>query len=80
MPWVARVLAVADVCEALGAKRPYRDALPWERVREIMSKELNTGFDADCFAALERFKEQNLLPSRVEAQLQAMDELMTKLA
>ena len=79
MPWVARVLAVADVCEALGAKRPYRDALPWERVREIMSKDLHSGFDPDCFAALERFQEQNLLPSRVEAQLQAMDRMMTEL-
>jgi putative nucleotidyltransferase with HDIG domain len=80
MSWVSRVLAVADVCEALGAKRPYRDALPWERVREIMSKDLNTGFDPDCFAALERFQEQNLLASRVEAQLQAMDQMMAELA
>ncbi len=36
--WVARVLAVADVCEALSAQRPYRDALPWHEIEGILSR------------------------------------------
>lgn len=34
----ARILAVADVCEALQAERPYRGALPWNEVMAIMAK------------------------------------------
>lgn len=35
---LARILAVADVCEALSAERPYRKALPVEEVFTIMRK------------------------------------------
>jgi HD-GYP domain-containing protein (c-di-GMP phosphodiesterase class II) len=52
MPMAARALVVADIYDALAAKRPYRDALPTEKVLEIMSKEVPHALDADCFAAL----------------------------
>ncbi|CAA9491028.1 MAG: Response regulator [uncultured Solirubrobacteraceae bacterium] len=53
LPPAARILAVADVCEALMAKRPYRDALPVEQVLEIMRRDVPHKLDAAAFAALQ---------------------------
>jgi putative nucleotidyltransferase with HDIG domain len=49
----ARVLAVADICDALRASRPYRDGLPPERVLDIMRREAGGAIWADAFLALE---------------------------
>ncbi|MBA3263973.1 MAG: HD domain-containing protein [Thermoleophilaceae bacterium] len=48
----ARVLAVADVAEALSAERPYRPALGPDEVLAIMSREAGTKIDAEAFEAL----------------------------
>ena len=48
-----RVLAVADVYEALTADRPYRQALPEDEALEIMRGEVPRRLDADAYAALE---------------------------
>jgi HD-GYP domain-containing protein (c-di-GMP phosphodiesterase class II) len=48
-----RVLAIADVYEALTAERPYRPAFPVERALEIMRLEVPRRLDRDAFAALE---------------------------
>jgi putative nucleotidyltransferase with HDIG domain len=48
----ARVVAVADVYDALSAKRPYRDALPKEEVFRIMSRDVPNALDPQCFEAL----------------------------
>ena len=48
-----RVLAVADVYEALTADRPYRRALPEEEALEIMRGDVPRRLDADAYAALE---------------------------
>jgi HD-GYP domain-containing protein (c-di-GMP phosphodiesterase class II) len=48
----ARVLAVADVAEALSADRPYRDGLAPEVVLEIIGRDAGTALDADAFVAL----------------------------
>jgi HD-GYP domain-containing protein (c-di-GMP phosphodiesterase class II) len=48
----ARVLAVADVAEALSAERPYRPALGPDEVLEIMAREAGTTLDAEAFEAL----------------------------
>jgi hypothetical protein len=53
IPLLARVLGVADICDALSATRPYREGLPPERVLEIMRRDVGTGVDPECFAALE---------------------------
>ena len=53
LPVAARVLVVADVCDALSAARPYREALPRERVLQIMRADVGTGLCPDCFPALE---------------------------
>ena len=47
-----RALTVADVYDALTAKRPYRDALPATEAFAIMAKEVGTAFDRKCFEAL----------------------------
>ncbi|HTP67427.1 MAG TPA: HD domain-containing phosphohydrolase [Dongiaceae bacterium] len=48
----ARILAVADVFDALRAKRPYRDALPLEKVFSIMREDAPHALDSDCLEAL----------------------------
>ena len=47
-----RIVAVADVFDALSAKRPYRDAMPMERVFEILDKDADIALDASCIQAL----------------------------
>jgi putative nucleotidyltransferase with HDIG domain len=48
----ARLLVVADIYDALAAKRPYRDAMPPEQVFAILEKETPHALDADCVRAL----------------------------
>lgn len=48
----ARVLAVADICEALLADRPYRAGLSVETVMDIMGRQVDTAICAECFDAL----------------------------
>jgi HD domain-containing protein len=49
----SRILAVADIYDALSADRPYHEALPPEKVLGIMREESGTKLDADCVAFLE---------------------------
>lgn len=53
LPVGARILAVADVCEALSATRPYRDALPMDEVLHIMRNGVGSALCPESFAALE---------------------------
>jgi HD-GYP domain-containing protein (c-di-GMP phosphodiesterase class II) len=55
----ARVIAVADVYDALTARRPYRDALPIDFALGIMRKDVPHALDAGCFEALERATARN---------------------
>jgi HD-GYP domain-containing protein (c-di-GMP phosphodiesterase class II) len=48
-----RILAVADVYEALTAERPYRSACTVERALEIMRVDVPARLDRDAFASLE---------------------------
>ena len=52
IPRGGRVLAVADMYEALTADRPYRPAMPEETALGILEKERGVGLDADCLDAL----------------------------
>jgi HD-GYP domain-containing protein (c-di-GMP phosphodiesterase class II) len=47
-----RILTVADIYDALSAKRPYRDAMPLEKVFGIMQKDAPKAIDAQCLDAL----------------------------
>ncbi len=48
----ARILAVADIFEAMTAERPYRPALPVEQALELMRGDVPTRLCPDAFAAL----------------------------
>ena len=76
LPTEARLLAVADVAEALTADRPYRSAMPWEKVRKIMSGDVGTAFCGDCYEALEAWHEKTTVTPRVEAQLEEIERLV----
>ena len=77
--WVARVLTVADIYEALSARRPYRDAMPWEKIEQIMSDDVGQGIDGDCFAALVRWRDRSEMQSRVEDQLREVERLVSEM-
>lgn len=49
---LARVLCVADVYDALRASRPYRCGLPVDQTLDIMGRDVDREFDADCLTAL----------------------------
>jgi putative nucleotidyltransferase with HDIG domain len=49
----SRILAVADVAEALSADRPYRPALPPDQVLTILRPEASRALDPDALTALE---------------------------
>jgi HD-GYP domain-containing protein (c-di-GMP phosphodiesterase class II) len=49
----ARILAVADVWEALTADRPYRDAMPFDRALAIVREQRGTGLCPAAVDALE---------------------------
>jgi len=49
----ARILAVADVWEALTARRPYRDGLPVEQALMIIRKDTPFRYDGTVLSALE---------------------------
>ena len=53
----ARILAVADVCEALTADRPYRAALEPDQVRAIMRRDAGKAFCPEALGALEATRE-----------------------
>ncbi len=48
----ARILGVADIFDALRAKRPYRDSLPLEKVFAIMRADAPRAMDVPCLEAL----------------------------
>ena len=55
----ARILAVADVIEAMSSHRPYRAALPLEIALAEIEEGAGTRYDADaCKAGLRLFREQ----------------------
>ncbi|HYA16351.1 MAG TPA: HD domain-containing phosphohydrolase [Bryobacteraceae bacterium] len=54
LPLPARILAVADIYDALSNERPYRQALPAGKVLETISKDAPRALDADCVEALKR--------------------------
>jgi putative nucleotidyltransferase with HDIG domain len=64
----ARILAVADVAEALSAWRPYRPAQGPDEVLAIMQRDAGRRLDADAFAALEQ-----VLPARAGAAAAAAE-------
>jgi HD-GYP domain-containing protein (c-di-GMP phosphodiesterase class II) len=54
IPLVARVIAVADVYDALTSARPYRPAWTQPQALEFLEQEAGRQFDPQCVAALRR--------------------------
>ncbi|MCX7193217.1 MAG: HD domain-containing protein [Proteobacteria bacterium] len=54
IPLAARIIAVADVLDALTSKRPYKDAWPMEKALDTIQKDAGTHFDPAVVAALFR--------------------------
>ena len=52
IPFLARILAVADSFDAMTNNRPYRPAMSIEKAVEELVKNKNTQFDADIVEAL----------------------------
>jgi HD-GYP domain-containing protein (c-di-GMP phosphodiesterase class II) len=52
LPLEARLIAVADVFDALSAERPYRDAMPLERALSIIAAEVPHALCPESFEAL----------------------------
>ena len=52
VPQLSRVLAVADIYDALSTRRPYRPALEQRQVLEIMGRDRDAGLDSHAFEAL----------------------------
>jgi putative nucleotidyltransferase with HDIG domain len=71
----ARILMVADVFDALSAKRPYREGLPLAKVLERIKTKTPEEFDQACVEALEQsgiggdqsFKDLNTLKEQLSA-------------
>jgi putative nucleotidyltransferase with HDIG domain len=76
IPWATRVLTIADICEAMSAKRPYRDAMEWDQIQQILRADVDRGIDGDCLAALEAWHSTSQLGSRVESQLNEVERLI----
>jgi HD-GYP domain-containing protein (c-di-GMP phosphodiesterase class II) len=54
IPLLARILAVADACDAMMSTRPYRAALPTEKIDRIMVEGAGSQWDpqiVNCFLA-----------------------------
>ncbi len=62
-----RILAVADVFDALSAERPYREALPLEDVFLILGKEAGVKLDVDCVSVLRQRHTGSTLAALVES-------------
>ncbi|MBS2033726.1 HD domain-containing protein [bacterium] len=54
IPYAARIIAIADVFDALHAERPYKAGMPVERVQAILREGRGTHFDPDLLDAFER--------------------------
>ena len=59
-----RVLAVADVYEALTSERPYRSAWSSDEALEIMRPDVPRRLDHEAFAELEALVEDDETPAR----------------
>jgi HD-GYP domain-containing protein (c-di-GMP phosphodiesterase class II) len=75
-----RLITVADIFEALSAARPYREAVPTERVLGILEREAGTAICPTALSGLQTWLARRNFDSRVESQLRALEQLQDELA
>ncbi len=51
IPLAGRIVAIADVFDALTSKRPYKDPFPWDEALSIITEARGTHFDPDVVDA-----------------------------
>lgn len=51
IPLSARIMAIADVFDALASKRVYKDPMPFDKAVDIIKKDAGTHFDPKCVEA-----------------------------
>ncbi len=76
----SRVLMVADVFEAMTAKRPYRDGIPVDKVISILAGDVGKSICPDSFNALLKWLDKVQFESRVAFQLDKLQGLQNELA
>lgn len=54
-----RILTISDMFEALASRRPYRQDLTEEEVMSIITRNVGTAIDPECFEALKVFLEKS---------------------
>jgi HD-GYP domain-containing protein (c-di-GMP phosphodiesterase class II) len=59
IPLPARLVALADVVDALSSDRPYRRAWPFDQVREHVEQQAGVHFDPAVVSAYRRLLEQH---------------------
>jgi putative nucleotidyltransferase with HDIG domain len=71
VPRLARIVAVADVYDALGSDRPYRAGMNREKVLGMIREDSGVGFDPDVVEALFTMLEKQLVrPSRRHPEIE----------
>ncbi|GJM24222.1 MAG: 3'3'-cGAMP-specific phosphodiesterase 3 [Phycisphaerae bacterium] len=61
-----RILAVADMCEAMSAERPYRDTMPMEKVLGLLDKDKGSAICPSVYHALKFYLDTHRYePSRL---------------
>lgn len=65
IPFMSKILAVADVFEALTADRHYRESMTLEEAFSILEDAVDTKYDANVVAALRRYWQKDATPPAV---------------
>ncbi|MBD3168081.1 MAG: HD domain-containing protein [candidate division Zixibacteria bacterium] len=60
IPLGARIMAIADVFDALTSDRDYRKAMPFNKAVELMKKEVGAAFDPRIFPFFENYFQKEL--------------------
>lgn len=79
LSYMARVLAVADVYEALTADRPYREGLPVRKVLDIMARDRVTAFDPQVFDAAAALAEEGTFAALTQVTEDGFEQLQSLL-
>jgi HD-GYP domain-containing protein (c-di-GMP phosphodiesterase class II) len=79
LPLASRLLTVADIFEALTAARPYREGIPVEKVLEMLAADAGPVICPESYEGLKRWIERKSFATRVDAQLEAVEKLVSEL-
>lgn len=73
IPLLARILAVADVLDAITSKRHYRTAMTIDNALNVLNREAGGHFDPQCIAALMKVTLANFIKIHLADQLSDYD-------